>query len=256
MQFSTSTEAIRVNVPGPGVLLDCVAAHLAEGCGFAVATLNLDHLVKLATQPDFRRAYARHDLITADGHPVVWLNHLAGTPVRLAPGSEMILPLCRLAAENGAPVALVGSTDAVLAVAAERLAGAIPGLDIRARIAPSQGFDPNGAEAAAILGELDDAGARLVFLALGAPKQERFAANGRVAHPRLGFVSIGAGLDFIAGRQRRAPAWMRRLALEWLWRMLQNPARLGPRYLACFRILPGLTADALRDRHRRTASWR
>ncbi len=251
MWIAAEFETIRVNVPGPEALITGLDEKFRAGHGFAVATLNLDHMVKLATQPEFREAYARHDMVTADGHPVVWLHRLAGTPVTLAPGSELILPLCRLAARRQVPVAFVGSTQTVLNRAAERLTGLVPGLEICARIAPSQGFDPDGAEAASILQSLDAAGARLVFLALGAPKQERFAAHGRASHPCLGFVSIGAGLDFIAGQQRRAPLWMRRIAQEWLWRMLHNPIRLGPRYLACFRILPGLTAEALRLRRAR-----
>ena len=88
VQFSTGAEAIKVNVPGPDELLARVSDHLASGRGFAVATLNLDHIVKLAALPDFRRAYASHELIVADGRPVVWLNHLSGNKVQLAPGSE------------------------------------------------------------------------------------------------------------------------------------------------------------------------
>ena len=63
----------------------------------------------------------------------------------------------------------------------------------------------------------------------------------------MGFVSVGAGLDFIAGHQRRAPAWVRRLAMEWLWRMLSEPRRLGVRYLQCAIALPRLTLDTLRS---------
>ena len=63
----------------------------------------------------------------------------------------------------------------------------------------------------------------------------------------MGFVSIGAGLDFLAGSQTRAPAWVRAIAMEWLWRMLANPRRLALRYLRCALILPGLARDALRQ---------
>ena len=90
----------------------------------------------------------------------------------------------------------------------------------------------------------------LCFVALGAPKQERFAAYGRSIAPSVGFASIGAGLDFVAGHQHRAPLWMRRLALEWLWRMLTNPLRLVPRYAKCFAILPRQVIEATRLRHR------
>ena len=83
-----------------------------------------------------------------------------------------------------------------------------------------------------------------MFLALGAPKQEILAARGLTLQPALGFVSIGAGLDFIAGAQTRAPLWVRRIAMEWAWRMASHPRRLARRYLDCAAILPGLTRAA------------
>lgn len=88
----------------------------------------------------------------------------------------------------------------------------------------------------------------MVFLALGAPKQEIMAARGRELTPEIGYASIGAGLDFLAGTQTRAPLIFRKLALEWLWRMVSSPKRLGPRYLACLAILPGQVIGALRQR--------
>lgn len=253
MQLSTSSEPVRVNLRDGRHLLECVDGHLAVGRGFALATLNLDHVVKIATNARFRTAYAWHDMIVADGKPIVWLHRLAGSRIETAPGSDMILPLCRLAAERSAPVALVGSTGAVLERAATALTEAVPGLEIRSRIAPTQGFDPDGPEADAIFAELARTGARVVFLALGAPKQECLAVRGRRQQPEMGFVSIGAGLDFIAGHQRRAPLVIRRLGMEWTWRMLRHPLRLGPRYLRCIAILPGLMLDALRQRGRDAA---
>ena len=96
--------------------------------------------------------------------------------------------------------------------------------------------------------DLAESGAGLCFLALGAPKQEILAARGRRIAPKVGFASIGAGLDFLAGHQTRAPRIVRMLALEWLWRALQSPRRMVPRYAKCFAILPGLTVQALRQR--------
>lgn len=66
----------------------------------------------------------------------------------------------------------------------------------------------------------------------------------------MGFVSIGAGLDFLAGTQTRAPEWVRRYAVEWLWRALSSPKRLVPRYLQCLAILPGQVFAAMRQRFR------
>ena len=110
------------------------------------------------------------------------------------------------------------------------------------------GFDPEGPAATACLDELAASGARLCLLALGAPKQEILAIRGAERLPGCGFVSVGAGLDFIAGHQSRAPVWVRRMALEWAWRLATNPRRLARRYLDCALVLPGLGVDALRER--------
>lgn len=249
MNFQVEQQSVTVNMTGPGQLLSSVATRLATGQGFALATINLDHLVKLRHSARFRTAYAEQDLIAADGNPVVWLSWLAGRSVQLVPGSDVLVPLAAEAARAGVPVALVGSTDSTLRAAAAALQCAVPGLDIALCVSPPMGFDVDGPEADALLAELGRRRIGLCFLALGAPKQEIFAARGRHLAPNVGFASIGAGLDFLAGTEIRAPRLMRRLSLEWLWRMMQNPSRMIPRYLACAALLPELVADALRLRH-------
>lgn len=245
MEFQVKSEVINVNVATVSQLWKTVAEKFHSGDGFTLATINLDHLVKLSGSQSFRTAYAQQDLIVADGNPIVWLSRLARKPVALMPGSELILPMARLAAQEHIKLALVGSTDTALQKAASGLRKQVPDLEIALCIAPPLGFDPTGSEAKAILTELTNSAAGLCFIALGAPKQEAFAVYGRRIAPSVGFVSIGAGLDFIAGDQTRAPKWVRALAMEWLWRMLSDPMRLGPRYVRCILILPKLVISAL-----------
>ncbi|WP_334063598.1 WecB/TagA/CpsF family glycosyltransferase [Limimaricola cinnabarinus] len=248
MEFDHGAGRVRVNIAGHADLMGEVGARLRAHRGFALATLNLDHLVKLRRDAEFATAYAAQDLVTADGNPVVWLSRLAGREVALLPGADLIAPLAAEAARCGVAVAFVGGTEESLARAAQALQARVPGLRVAARIAPPMGFDPEGAEADAALDAVAASGAGLVFLALGAPKQERLAARGRARQPQLGFVSIGAGLDFLAGTQQRAPRLVRRLALEWLWRAGSNPARLAGRYARCTAILPGHALRAWRMR--------
>lgn len=238
VKFSIASSVITVTHPSRADLLAGVRQRLAARHGFALATINLDHLVKLHLSPSFRTAYARHDMVVADGNPVVWLSRLAGRPVSLVTGSDLVLPLSKLAVETGAPVALVGSTPATLAAAAAELQARAPGLWIVLQLSPAFGFDPESDAAVEILDQVRESGAQLCFLAFGAPKQEILAARGRRVAPETGFVSIGAGLDFLAGSQTRAPGWIRRIAMEWLWRAMSSPRRLIPRYMACIAILP------------------
>lgn len=238
MLFSFEDQPIQVNVPDWYALADHVVARMERRQGFALATLNLDHLVKLREASAFRDAYAAQDFITADGNPIVWMSRLAGRPVKLIPGSDMIIPLARMASKVGVSVALFGSSEAVLAEAKAHMEAELFGLNVVCCIAPPMGFDPAGPEAEAMLKQIEASGAGLCFVALGAPKQEIFAALGRRVAPGVGFASIGAGLDFFAGSQRRAPDWVQRVAMEWLWRMLSDPKRMTKRYLKCMAILP------------------
>lgn len=248
MKYGNIAHAVEINVPTRDALFHAIRDRFNAGKGFALATLNLDHLTKLPVDPPFVEAYHAHDLVVADGRPVVWLSHLAGAPVELMPGSDLILPMCRLCAEMGVPLALVGSSDEALAGASKALSDRVEGLDVAYVHAPAYGFDPEGAEADAIFEELNASGAGLCLIALGAPKQELFAARGRKMAPGVGFASIGAGLDFLSGHQVRAPRVMRMIAMEWLWRAMQSPRRMVPRYAKCFAILPKLFMQAIRQR--------
>ena len=245
---------ISVTAPTATALLADLAGRMERREGYSVATLNLDHVVKLSRDPAFHGAYVEHTHVTADGNPIVWVSRLAGHgDVRLVPGSELITPVAALAAEKGVEVALFGATEASLEASAQALEKAHPGLSVTLRLSPPMGFDPNGPEADAAIARIGDSGARLVFVALGAPKQEIFAARAQKALPEVGFLSIGAGLDFISGAQTRAPRWVRAVAAEWLWRLLANPKRLAARYGACILVLPGLAVRALMARRKRSA---
>lgn len=239
---------VAITVPTLDVLLTDIAAHFSQKKGFSLATLNLDHVVKLRDDAAFRDAYLAHSHVTADGNPIVWLSKLARQPVSLLAGADLIAPLAELAGSMDVLVALLGSTEDTLQVTADALEARHPGLKVVAKIAPPMGFDPTGELANSYITQLETAGVGLCFLALGAPKQELFAAHAGAHADSIGFVSIGAGLDFIAGTQTRAPAFMRAIAAEWVWRLLVNPKRLAARYAACIGVLPRLLLSALKAR--------
>jgi len=239
---------LTVTAPHLSELLTDLGARLKAKQGFSVATLNLDHVVKLRNNAEFRTAYAAHSHITADGNPIVWLSRLAGQNVALIPGSELIEPLVALAAKHNVPIALYGSEDTALTRAKQALQERYPGLEVAFCRSPEMGFDPDGSTATADMNALSASGARLCFIALGAPKQERLAVRAQTLHPQIGFVSIGAGLNFIAGTEKRAPKWIRAIAAEWIWRMLADPKRLIGRYASCLLAMPGLTLKAIRAR--------
>ncbi|MAS43512.1 MAG: glycosyltransferase [Rhodobacteraceae bacterium] len=241
-------DRVAVTLPDKAATLAEAEARLRDGRGFALATINLDHLTKLRRDRAFAEAYLAQDMVVADGNPIVWLSALAGKPTGLVPGSELVDPLAAICARIGAPLAMLGTTEAALAAAEAELVRRHPGLRVAAAISPPMGFDPASAAADECIDRIEASGARLCLLALGAPKQEILAARARGRAPGIGFVSVGAGVDFVAGTQKRAPVWARRAKMEWAWRMLSDPRRLFKRYAECFAILPGLALQAWKDR--------
>lgn len=196
MQFEFDSVTINVTVPDWETLTCEVAHRLENNIGFSMATINLDHLVKLRKDKVFREAYLKQDLVTADGNPIVWMSQLARKPVKLIPGSDTIIPLARIAAAVGAPMALMGSTEDTLETAALQMEKEIPGLQVIRKISPPMGFDPEGELAKTLIRDIELSGAKLCVLALGSPKQELLAAEARTLAPNIGFICTGAGLDF------------------------------------------------------------
>lgn len=220
----------RVNIGAQDELIARVIADARSGIGGSVFTLNLDHLVKLRDDARFRAAYERATYVTADGAPVVKLARGLGAPVDLVTGADLVVPLCEAAARAGVSVHLFGTSEAIRTEAAEKLLAAMPGLIIAGSESPPLGFDPEGDEARAAVDRIAASGAGICFVALGAPKQELFADSAVLRSTGVMYVCIGAALDFISGHSKRAPAIFQRTGTEWVWRLMQEPRRLGMRY--------------------------
>lgn len=129
--------------------------------------------------------------------------------------------------------------------ATEELKRRVGELDVVGTYAPCASFNPESPEADTAIERIRQSGARLCFVALGAPRQEIFAARCLEFAPGVGFVCVGAALDFLAGTQVRAPRFFQEHGLEWLWRLSSNPQRLAARYLRCAAVLPRLVIDAI-----------
>jgi N-acetylglucosaminyldiphosphoundecaprenol N-acetyl-beta-D-mannosaminyltransferase len=209
-----------------------VAASLAAGRGGFIATANLDHLRRLQQPGPFRDVYAAADLVVADGMPLVWAAKLQGTPLpeRVA-GSDLIRSLSAMAAAHGRSVYLLGGDPGTADAAAAKLTSEFAGLRVAGTHCPAFGFERDPAAMAALRAQLAASRADVVFVALGSPKQELLIAALRDALPHAWWIGVGISFSFVAGQVKRAPRWMQRTGLEWSWRLLQEPRRLGVRYL-------------------------
>ena len=217
-------------------LADAVSAimqRLAQFGSFLVCTLNLDHVAKLQGNVKFQEAYAKAELVLPDGFPIVTFARLKGVSLERTAGSDLIDPLCRAAAARGFPVYLFGTTFGILCAAGRKLAATIPQLEIAGVCAPPAKFDVHSKAADEAIALIQQSGARICLVALGAPLQELFSARALDVTTGVAYVAVGGSLDFIAGAQTRCPQILRQLNLEWAWRAASDPRRLGPRYVAC-----------------------
>lgn len=231
-----------INIASQSAAIEELGQSSANGTGYMLVCMNLDHLVKLRSDTAFREVY-RHPAarIMADGAPVAALARLQNGAVQRSPGPDLMVPLCNEAARLNLPIAVFGTRSDVLARVCSKLQADCQGLTIAMSDAPRFGFDPTSAEADAAADAISASGAKLVLLGLGSPKQEMFALRAIERHPHLGFICIGAALDFFVGEQQRAPRVMRNLGIEWAWRLANNPRRLARRYWLCAVLLADLT---------------
>lgn len=203
-------------------------AQRGESRYVCVAAVN--NVMSAQDDPSFMAVMNGSDMTTSDGMPLVWGLRRLGLPdAERVYGPELTLHVCAAAAEASVPIGLYGGREDVLAEFEAELVRRFPGLEVTYRCSPPfRALSPD--ERASIVDEVAGSGARIVLVGLGAPKQERWIAEHRGEIPAV-LVGVGAAFDFIAGRTPQAPAWMQRLALEWLFRLVQEPRRLWKRYI-------------------------
>ncbi len=210
--------------------LERIAALVASRRGGCVFTPNVDHVVSAEDDLAFRAAYADASLALADGQALVWAAHLLGTSVpEKVSGSDLVWPLLRRAASASWKVYLLGGAPGAAEAAAERIEREL-GLRIAGVDAPAISAE-GGPDEASVIERVRRSGPDLVLVALGSPKQERFIRRVLPALRPAVLLGLGASIDFLAGRVRRAPRWVSRAGLEWLFRLALEPRRLAHRYL-------------------------
>ena len=203
--------------------LALVEGYLAEPRLHQIATVNPEFVMAAQSDAEFRRVLREADLCLPDGVGLLYAARRTGRrlPERV-PGSELVYRLSERAAARGWPLFLLGAAPGVAEEAAEVLRGLYPGLLVAGTYAGS----PDPAENEAIVRRVNDSGAALLFVAYGAPKQDKWIARNRDALTTVRLaIGVGGSLDFITGRAVRAPRWMQRLGLEWLHRLIREPWR-------------------------------
>jgi N-acetylglucosaminyldiphosphoundecaprenol N-acetyl-beta-D-mannosaminyltransferase len=216
--------------------------------GGVVFTVNPDHLYHLQRDAQFFRAYRTADIITVDSHYVRWALRFLGRPVRhhLA-GSDIVPAFC--AHERANPqtrIFLLGARPGVGQRALE-LMNARAGRELVVGAhGPSMNFVNDPAEIDAAIEMIKLSGANVLLVGLGAPKQEIWIASVRHRLPEVRvMMGVGATIDYEAGAVKRAPVWLRRLRLEWTYRVFTEPSRYLMRYVRSSRFVWWMLMDRL-----------
>jgi N-acetylglucosaminyldiphosphoundecaprenol N-acetyl-beta-D-mannosaminyltransferase len=211
-----------------------------------VVTPNVDHAVLFQEHVGLRQAYAEAGLVLADGAPVVLASRLLGRPLpeRVA-GSDLVPQVFDAAsasadARGRLKVYLLGGMPGVAERAAANIESKWPHVEVVGMASPPLGFERDREQNAELLAEIAAAQPDLLLVGLGAPKQELWVHAHRESISAAVALCIGATIDFLAGERKRAPKWMRRCGIEWLYRLLSEPRRLGRRYARDAWLFPRL----------------
>ena len=210
--------------------LDAIDRLVVGRQGGMVFTPNVDHIVNAERSDAFRLAYRAASLSLVDGQPLVWVARRLGTPLpEKISGSDLVWPLLERAAIRDWRVYLLGGGQGVAEKAATILREKL-GVHLVGFAAPmiETGNHEHHLE---VVAHMRHARPDLVLVALGSPKQELLIHDIADEMRPAVFLGVGAALDFLVGAAPRAPTWMSRAGLEWLYRLIREPRRMWRRYL-------------------------
>ncbi len=212
--------------------LRAVEDLVRRGEGGAVFTPNVDHIMIADENPRMQEAYSRANLSLADGMPVLWASWLLGEPLpEKVSGSDFVPLLLERAAERDWRVYFLGGAPGVAALARDKLLERFPRLQVVGVDTSRIDADDPPDQWRPLVERIRATRPDLVFVALGAPKQEIWINTVREELRPAVLLAVGGSLDFVAGTIPRAPEWMSRSGLEWVFRLSREPRRLWRRYL-------------------------
>jgi N-acetylglucosaminyldiphosphoundecaprenol N-acetyl-beta-D-mannosaminyltransferase len=213
---------VRVDYAGYAELLACMDGFVESGQPHQIVTINTEMLVAAHDDPLFRQILNACELNVADGVGVIWAARWLGRPLpERVTGSDGIHTLAAHCAQRGYRPFFLGAAPGVADIVAQRLAAENRGLVVAGVWSGS----PRPEDEGPIVARVRAAAPDLLFVAYGVPAEEVWIARNR---DRLGvpaMLGVGGAFDFVAGVTRRAPTWMRRVGLEWLYRLVQEPWR-------------------------------
>lgn len=209
-----------------------------------VVTPNVDHIVNLHSNIQFKQAYSGASLVVADGWPVVLTSKLLGRPLpEVVSGSDLVPALFDyFQYEKNRPlrIFLLGAMPGVAEKAASNIHGNWSQVQVVGVFSPDFGFEKSEQASLRICQLVSAANADVVVFGVGAPKQELWSQQYAKQLNTKVILCVGATIDFLAGEKARAPMWVRKIGMEWLHRLMTEPKRLAKRYFVDAFIFPVL----------------
>jgi N-acetylglucosaminyldiphosphoundecaprenol N-acetyl-beta-D-mannosaminyltransferase len=233
------SDAPKINVLGTRVAavnLDLAVGLLCQWLnddvrGRYVCVTDVHCIMQSYRRRDVRDAYRSADICVPDGMPLTWVGRLRGqSAMNRVYGPDLMLRMLEISAQTGFTNFFLGGAEGVADDLKRRMTKRFPELDVVGTFCPPfRPLDPEerGEMVALINGLKPD----LLWIGLGAPKQDLFMAEFQGIVDCKIMIGVGAAFDFHTGRVKQAPRWMMRAGLEWLFRLCTEPRRLGPRYL-------------------------
>ncbi|MFE4228292.1 WecB/TagA/CpsF family glycosyltransferase [Arthrobacter sp. NPDC056886] len=221
---------IRISAVNMSQALNRLVRHISGGHRGYVCVTDVNALLHARRDPELRRIFNSSTMTVPDGVPLVWAGKSAGADwMGRVCGPDLMPALLKVAAGYGWSSYFLGGAPHVAEDMIENFRRTIPGLEVAGcQSPPFRELTPE--EETALVQEINASGAQIVWVGLGAPKQETWMDyyRGRLTAPLL--VGVGGAFDMHAGRVSRAPRWMQRSGLEWAYRFSQEPRRLWKRY--------------------------
>jgi N-acetylglucosaminyldiphosphoundecaprenol N-acetyl-beta-D-mannosaminyltransferase len=221
-------EVAAINLDGAAAIID---EWIRRGQRQYVCVADVHALMQGHKDPSLRAVQNNAGLITPDGMPLVWLSRIAGhRNTGRVYGPDLMVHVCRHGVARGYRHFFYGGRPGVATKLAERLRARISGLTVCGTLAPPlRALTPD--EDRTVIATINSAKPDIVWVGLGAPKQDWWMAHHRQRLNASVLIGVGAAFDFLSGEKRQAPLWMQRSGLEWTYRLMTEPRRLWRRYL-------------------------
>lgn len=196
-----------------------------------VVTPNVDHIIQLQDDHEFFIIYRNADLVLVDSMILLWAARYLKFPFKeKISGSDLFPALCEASSSKGYKIFLLGGRPIAAEKAIEEIRKKHPAINITGSYCPPYGFEKDKEENKRIIEMIKKARPDILFIGLGAPKQEKWIYRNMKDYSVPVSIGVGVTFEFIAGMVKRAPVWMQKNGLEWLWRLIQEPTRLWRRY--------------------------